>query len=89
MSFLAHIAAHQAEPPRVLVADDHATTRDDVCRALTDGGMVVLAEAADAAPAVQFALETRPTSACSTSGCPAVGSLRPGRSRPVGRRRGS
>src|SRR5438874_7879242 len=60
MSFVAHIAAQQAGPLRVLVADDHAPTRDDVCRALTDGGFVVCAEAADAARAVQQALETRP-----------------------------
>ncbi len=60
MSFVAHIAVQQAEPLRVLVADDHAPTRDDVCRALTDGGFVVCAEAADAARAVQQALETRP-----------------------------
>jgi DNA-binding NarL/FixJ family response regulator len=52
-----------AAPPeqlRVLVADDHAPTRDDVRRALTEGGLVVCAEAADAARAVQKALETRP-----------------------------
>jgi len=60
MTFVAHIAAQQAGPLRVLVADDHAPTRDDVCRALTDGGFVVCAEAADAARAVQQALETRP-----------------------------
>jgi PleD family two-component response regulator len=53
VSFVAHVAARQAEPLRVLVADDHAPTRDDVCRALTDGGLVVCAEAADAARAVQ------------------------------------
>jgi DNA-binding NarL/FixJ family response regulator len=45
---------------RVLVADDHAPTRDDVCRALTAGGLDVCAEAADAARAVQQALETKP-----------------------------
>jgi len=45
---------------RVLIADDHAPTRDDVRRALTEGGLVVCAEAADAARAVQKALETRP-----------------------------
>ena len=45
---------------RVLIADDHAPTRDDVRRALTQAGMVVCAEAADAAHAVQQALETRP-----------------------------
>jgi len=60
MSFVAHIAEQQAGPLRVLVADDHAPTRDDVCRALTEGGLVVCAEAADAARAVQQALETRP-----------------------------
>jgi DNA-binding NarL/FixJ family response regulator len=60
MSFVAHIAEQQVEPLRVLIADDHAPTREDVRRALTDGGMVVCAEAADAARAVQQALETRP-----------------------------
>ena len=60
MSFELHIAAQQPGPLRVLVADDHAPTRDDVCRALTEGGMVVCAEAADAPRAVQQALETRP-----------------------------
>jgi DNA-binding NarL/FixJ family response regulator len=44
----------------VLIADDHAPTRDDVKRALTDGGMEVCAETADAARAVQRALETQP-----------------------------
>jgi DNA-binding NarL/FixJ family response regulator len=45
---------------RVLIADDHAPTRDDVRRALTQAGLVVCAEAADAARAVHQALETRP-----------------------------
>src|SRR5205823_3154410 len=45
---------------RVLIADDHAPTRDDVRQALTKGGLVVCAEAADAARAVQQALETKP-----------------------------
>jgi len=45
---------------RVLIADDHAPTREDVKRALTNGGMEVCAEAADAARAVQRALETQP-----------------------------
>jgi DNA-binding NarL/FixJ family response regulator len=48
------------EQLRVLVADDHAPTREEVRRALTEGGLVVCAEAADAARAVQQALETRP-----------------------------
>jgi DNA-binding NarL/FixJ family response regulator len=60
MSFVAHMAAQQVEPLRVLVADDHAPTREDVCRALTDSGLVVCAEASDAARAVHLALETRP-----------------------------
>ena len=59
MSVVAH-ASVRAEPLRVLVADDHAPTRDDVRRALTQGGLLVCAEAADAAHAVQQALETRP-----------------------------
>jgi DNA-binding NarL/FixJ family response regulator len=57
------VVAHVAVPPaqlRVLLADDHAPTRDDVRRALTDGGLVVCAEAADAAHAVQKALQTKP-----------------------------
>ena len=44
----------------MLIADDHAPTRDDVGRALREAGLVVCAEAADAAHAVQKALETRP-----------------------------
>jgi DNA-binding NarL/FixJ family response regulator len=48
------------EPLRVLIADDHAPTRDDVRRALEKGGIEVCAEAADAAHAVQRALDTRP-----------------------------
>jgi DNA-binding NarL/FixJ family response regulator len=60
VSFELHIATQEAGPLRVLVADDHAPTRDDVCRALTEGGLIVCAEAADAARAVQQALETRP-----------------------------
>ena len=58
MSFLAHVT--QVRPLRVLIADDHAPTRDDVRRALEDGGLTVCAEAADAAHAVQQALETKP-----------------------------
>jgi DNA-binding NarL/FixJ family response regulator len=59
VSFVAHVA-EQIRPLRVLIADDHAPTRDDVRRALDDGGMDVCAEAADAAHAVQLALETKP-----------------------------
>lgn len=51
-----------AEPSwRVLVADDHAPTREDVRRVLDrDGRFEVCAEAADAAEAVQAALRERP-----------------------------
>jgi DNA-binding NarL/FixJ family response regulator len=45
---------------RVLLADDHAPTREDLRWALTRGGMSVCAEASDAAHAVQLALETQP-----------------------------
>jgi DNA-binding NarL/FixJ family response regulator len=44
----------------VLIADDHAPTRDDLKRALTEGGLRVSAVAADAAHAVQQAIETKP-----------------------------
>lgn len=53
-------AAEPVQPLRVLIADDHAPTRDDVRRALMEGDLVVCAEAANAAHAVQQALETRP-----------------------------
>jgi len=53
-------AAEPIRQLRVLVADDHAPTRDDVARALAEGGMSVCGEAADAAHAVQLALETNP-----------------------------
>jgi DNA-binding NarL/FixJ family response regulator len=52
--------AEPARQLRVLVADDHAPTRDDLRRALTEGGLKVCAEAADAPHAVQLALETQP-----------------------------
>ena len=46
---------------RVLIADDHAPTRDDVRRALDgDKRFEVCAEAADASGAVQAALRERP-----------------------------
>ena len=48
-------------PVRVLIADDQARTRASVRAALEDdGGFVVCAEAADAASAMDLALETRP-----------------------------
>jgi DNA-binding NarL/FixJ family response regulator len=47
--------------PRVLVADDHAPTREDVRRALErDGEFDICAEAADASEAVQAAVRERP-----------------------------
>lgn len=59
MSVFGHAVA-PVRPLRVLIADDHAPTRDDVRQALDDGGMDVCAEAADAAHAVQLALERKP-----------------------------
>lgn len=48
-------------PARVLVADDHAATRDDLERVLhEDGRFVVCAVAADAAAAVAAARRSRP-----------------------------
>lgn len=48
-------------PARVLVADDHAPTREDVCAAVAaDRRFEVVAVAADAAGAVQGALRARP-----------------------------
>jgi DNA-binding NarL/FixJ family response regulator len=48
------------ETLRVLVADDHTPTRDDIRRALRRKGMVICAEAANAAEAVQAAVATCP-----------------------------
>ena len=48
-------------PLRVLVADDHAPTRDDVRRALdADGRFNICSEVADAAEAVQAAVSKQP-----------------------------
>jgi DNA-binding NarL/FixJ family response regulator len=50
-----------ARPLRVLIADDHPPTRDDVCRAIEgDQRLHVCASAADAAEAVQAAVRERP-----------------------------
>lgn len=50
-----------ARPLRVLIADDHAPTRDDVCRAFEgEQRFDVCASAADAAGAVQGAVRERP-----------------------------
>ena len=49
------------KPLRVLVADDHAPTRDDVRRALdADGRFNICCEVADAAEAVQAAVRKQP-----------------------------
>ena len=49
------------KPLRVLVADDHAPTRDDVRRALdADGRFNICSEVADAAGAVQAAVTKQP-----------------------------
>ena len=49
------------KPLRVLIADDHPPTRDDVCRAIEgDERLDVCASVADAAGAVQAALRERP-----------------------------
>lgn len=46
---------------RVLIADDHVPTREDICRTLTsDGRFEVCAEAADAPGTVQAAILQRP-----------------------------
>ena len=48
-------------PLRVLIADDHAPSRDDIRQALErDGRFAVGAEAADAAEAIQAAVRERP-----------------------------
>jgi DNA-binding NarL/FixJ family response regulator len=53
--------SEKEKPLRVLIADDHPPTRDDVRRALErDGRFDVCASAADAADAVQAAVRERP-----------------------------
>ena len=53
--------SEETKPLRVLVADDHAPTRDDVRRALdADGRFNICSEVADAAEAVQAALRKQP-----------------------------
>ena len=51
----------RARPLRVLIADDHKPTRDDVCRALDGDDMFdICAVVADAAQAVHAAVRERP-----------------------------
>jgi DNA-binding NarL/FixJ family response regulator len=53
--------SEENKPLRVLVADDHAPTRDDVRRALdADGRFNICSEVADAAEAVQAAVSKQP-----------------------------
>ena len=53
---------------RVLVVDDHAVVRSGLRRVLdADPGIEMVAEAADAERAVFEAIQTKPTSCCSTS----------------------
>lgn len=55
------MSAGATPPLRVLIADDHAPTRDEVHRVLDiDARFEVCAEAADAAAAVQSAIHERP-----------------------------
>ena len=50
-----------SKPIRILIADDHAPTRADVCQALeADGRFQICANMADAAGAVQAAIRERP-----------------------------
>ena len=68
---------------RVIIADDHAPTREDVRRALDgDARFEVCAEASDAAAAVQAALREKPDvcliCACLAEVSPQYGKLRPG-----------
>ena len=50
----------RARPLRVLIADDHPPTRDDVCRVLGNEAFDICAVVADAAQAVQAAVRERP-----------------------------
>jgi DNA-binding NarL/FixJ family response regulator len=53
-------AAESERPLRVLVADDHPRTRDDIRRALERAGDEVRGEALNAAEAVRAALACYP-----------------------------
>ena len=55
------MSAKEKSLVRVLIADDHAPTRDDIRRALNgDARFEICAEAADAAGAIQAALREKP-----------------------------
>ena len=75
-------------PARVLVADDHAPTREDVRIAVeADPRFTVVALAGDAADAVQAALRERPDVALLDMRMPAAAPPRHGRSPPGSRAR--
>lgn len=50
----------EPKPLRVLIADDHLPTRDDVCRALGTEAFEICAVVADAAQAVKAAIRDQP-----------------------------
>jgi DNA-binding NarL/FixJ family response regulator len=68
------VSGAEAGRRSVLIADDHAPTRDDVRRALErDGGFDICAEAADAAEAVQAAVSQQPDVCLLDIGMPGSG----------------
>jgi len=76
------------ERARVLVADDHPPTRDDVRAAVdADRRFVVVAVEGDAAGAVRAALRERPDVCLLDMRMPAAARPPPGRSRPACRTR--
>lgn len=75
---------------RILIADDHAPTREDVRLALQDQPLMrVVAEALDRSPPSTQPCASGRTCAFSTCTCREVGFARRGRSAPVCRGRGS
>ena len=56
---------------RILLVDDHPLTREALASLLAQHGFAVVGEAADGPRAIELAEQTRPTSCCSISRCPA------------------
>ena len=56
------MSEEQAEPRRVLVAEDEGLIRLDIVETLTQAGFEVVGEAADGEEAVELALELEPRS---------------------------
>ena len=54
------MSEEQAEPRRVLVAEDEGLIRLDIVETLTQAGFEVVGEAADGEEAVELALELEP-----------------------------